>query len=134
MVRLAYLGVIMTLLVVPASAQLDADSNIYGAAIMKSILSKVGLKGETVDRMFTTTQRQRLANVYDLTDANYETILRTGSDNPLSSVILPVSTIWVITVYGQDGISPMFVNASDSIATDASRYGQTLSKNMKFAR
>lgn len=41
------------------------------------------------------------AGPVDLTDDNWEAILRTGTANPLASP-LPDDTVWVITVYGPD--------------------------------
>lgn len=42
----------------------------------------------------------------DLTDENWETVLRTGSTNPLGAS-LPDDTTWVISVYGPDMYVPI---------------------------
>lgn len=38
----------------------------------------------------------------DLTDDNWEHVLRTGEENPLSTTVLPDDTVWVISVFGPD--------------------------------
>lgn len=127
---------VLTLLALAASAsaQLDGRSNPFGAGIVRSITSKLGIKSETVDRFLLTTKRAPALNVIELTDHNWEAVLRTGTDNPLAEA-LPASTIWVITVYGQDGVSPIFLNATEEVAAvNASDFGGTLSSDMRFAR
>lgn len=119
------------------SGQLDADSNVYGASILTKVLSSVGFKAETISKILvssTSKMRQPLDNVHDLTDDNFARILKSGEANALSQMVLPVSVVWVISVYGNDGVSPLFVNASDAVAMNSSQYGVTLSKNMRFAR
>jgi hypothetical protein len=136
MVKLHSFSPLLFLLTV--SGQLDADSNVYGASILTNVLSSVGFKAETISKILvssTSNMRKPLDNVHDLTDQNWARILRTGNDNPLVQTILPISAVWVITVYGNDGLSGLFVNASDAVAMNSSQqYGVTLSKNMRFAR
>lgn len=108
MVRLCQSLLLPLLAVTFVSAQLDGASNPFGANVLRSVLARVGVKESTVDRILKQEGKPKAEGVIDLNDSNWEAVLRTGTVNPLASA-LPISTIWVITVYGQDGVSPMFV-------------------------
>ncbi|KAI5479234.1 hypothetical protein MNV49_003928 [Pseudohyphozyma bogoriensis] len=70
----------------------------------------------------------------DLTDDNYEAVLRTGTENPLAES-LPDDTIWVVTIYGPDQFSKMFTSAFDAVAEfNNSAVGGALPPQMRFAR
>lgn len=128
------LSVLFSLTTIASAQILNTDSNAFGASILRGVLTKVGIQESTISRILKRDEREPAENVFDLTDANFQTILSTGSLNPFAESLAD-DTIWVITVYGNDGVSNMFTNASDSIArTNASTYGGTLSDKMRFAR
>ncbi|GAA6046573.1 hypothetical protein JCM3770_006216 [Rhodotorula araucariae] len=72
---------------------------------------------------------------FDLTDANYETILATGTeDNPFAPP-LSEEDVWVITVHGPDPISKVFLKRMDEVAAhNSSQAGGSLAPNVHFAR
>ncbi|GAA6038623.1 hypothetical protein JCM8097_009452 [Rhodosporidiobolus ruineniae] len=100
---------------------------------MKAVLR---LNDTQIDRILQPEAKklEPSAHQFDLTDDNYETVLATASDNPFAQ---PISKddVWVITVYGPDPISKVFVESMNTVAdTNSSSAGGSLPENMRFAR
>lgn len=138
MVKVVYL---VGFLVLPAIAfaQLATLKAIkdLGNTVVRTGLSKILRFNETqIDRVMASENSALPPHEFavDLTDDNWEAILRTGTANPLASP-LPDDTVWVITVYGPDQFSHMLSKATDEVATyNSSAAGGTLPSEMRFAR
>ncbi|GAA5899403.1 uncharacterized protein JCM6883_005209 [Sporobolomyces salmoneus] len=71
----------------------------------------------------------------DLTDENWYTALATGTPDNAYAPPLPDDTIWVVNVYGPDGVSKAYTEALDFVARhNSSEAGGKLPKQVKFAR
>lgn len=128
MVRLASIASLALLPVLGCNAQFAALEALQakGQLLVRGVLSNVLRLNETqIERVMATTNttlppndfagkpcssllarslaRLTSANLrsVDLTDENYEAVLRTGTPNPLAES-LPSDTVWIVTVYGPD--------------------------------
>lgn len=107
-----------------------------GNSIARKVLSTVFRFNDTqVERVMTTKAALPPHDfAVDITDKNWESVLSTGTDNPFDPP-LPEDTVWVISVYGADQISKLFMTASDAVAQfNSSGAGGTLPKNLRFGR
>ncbi|KAK4702222.1 hypothetical protein P7C70_g4002, partial [Phenoliferia sp. Uapishka_3] len=114
----------VALVALPASslAQFAFLQDAGNSAIRKVLSTVLRFNSTQVDRVLTTPKVEAHPYAVDLTDQNWETLLRTGSDDPFGAS-LPDDTIWCVSVYGQDQWHP---STSDEIRQDGLRDGDNL--------
>ncbi|KAL8286253.1 hypothetical protein RQP46_004741 [Phenoliferia psychrophenolica] len=108
-----------------------------GNGLVRKILSGVLRFNDTqVDRVMVTKSGQDPhPYAVDLTDLNWEEVLRSGSETNPFAEKLPDDTVWVITMYGTDQVSKLFMAAFNDVATyNSSESGGSLTPEMRFAR
>ncbi|KAM0747490.1 hypothetical protein T439DRAFT_328729 [Meredithblackwellia eburnea MCA 4105] len=134
MVRLARLAALMAL-PVASLAQFGALQDMGNSVARKVLMSVFRMNETQVERILeTNTTLPTHPYAVDLTDKNWEAVLRTGTDNPLENP-LPDDTVWAVLVHAQDQISKLFVEAFNEVAThNSSASGGSLPPNIKFAR
>ncbi|GAA5827200.1 hypothetical protein JCM11251_001167 [Rhodosporidiobolus azoricus] len=139
MVRLTSSAVLLALSLAPiASANpLDTLKNTGVGIVRQGMKTVLGFNDTQIDKVLTTGEGQKLEknpHAIDLTDDNWETVLATGTVNPFADA-LGEDDIWVITVYGPDPISKVFIESMEDVAShNSSSAGGTLPEKMHFAR
>ncbi|BGP44498.1 hypothetical protein JCM10450v2_000312 [Rhodotorula kratochvilovae] len=107
-------------------------------AVVRAGLRNVLRFNETqIDRILATEETPLEPHPYafDLTDANYETVLATGTENNPFATPLSDDDVWVVTVHGPDPISKHFLKGMDEVALhNSSQAGGTLAPSIHFAR
>ncbi|ORY90270.1 hypothetical protein BCR35DRAFT_299873 [Leucosporidium creatinivorum] len=108
-----------------------------GRAIGRGVLKNVlRLDDEKVERIMKNEPAQPEPHPYalDLKDDNWETVIRTGTYNPLAAP-LEKDTVWIINVYGPDTVSRQASEAFEAVALhNSSEGGGDLPKHFRFAR
>ncbi|GAA6002642.1 hypothetical protein JCM10207_007607 [Rhodosporidiobolus poonsookiae] len=107
-----------------------------GTGLVRRGLGKFGLNDTQIDRLLigSATTLEPSPYAVDLTDANWATLLATGTDNPFAKP-LGDEDIWVVTVWGSDPVSKPYLEAMDEVMkTNSSAAGGPLPENMRFAR
>ncbi|KAK4049623.1 hypothetical protein OIO90_005382 [Microbotryomycetes sp. JL221] len=75
--------------------------------------------------------------IYDLTDENWDNVLRSGKDDPFAPSLsaLGENTVWIVHVYADDPISKISSKAFEQVAShNSSQAGGTLPSNFRLAR
>ncbi|GAA5986688.1 hypothetical protein JCM11641_001363 [Rhodosporidiobolus odoratus] len=138
MVRLTAASALLALSLAPYSSANPLKSlQDAGSNLVKMGLKRVlGFNETQIERVMKSEAHKLDGHPYavDLTDENWETVLATGSEDPFAKP-LGEDAVWVITVYGPDPISKVFVEGTNAVATyNSSAAGGTLPSNLHFAR